>query len=91
MMKCRICNREFAELPTNAVQIGRRRPHSLGIFQFDGEVHHLVDMNRPPRPATSSAQAVHKRWHVGKGITKHGCIYCSPAQEIKNGIGTESI
>ncbi|SRR6266480_1080974 len=65
MYRCRICSKEFAEIPPDAVEIAAKRRGTL--YQFlGGEVHDLY--------RARSVSADH-RWHRNP---RWDCIFCYP-------------
>jgi len=65
MYRCRICSKEFTEIPPDAVEIAAKRRGTL--YQFvDGEVHDLY--------RARSVSADH-RWHRNP---RWDCIFCFP-------------
>jgi len=70
MYKCRICSKEFNEIPPDAIEIAAKRRGTL--YQFSGgEVHDLY--------RARSVSADH-RWHKSK---TWDCIFCFPKQKLE--------
>jgi len=68
MYKCRICSKEFSEIPPDAVEIAAKRRGVL--YQFgDNTVHDLYRV----RPKSAD-----HRWHKSK---TWDCIFCFPKQK----------
>ena|SRR6266480_419360 len=64
MYRCRICSKEFTEIPPDAVEIAAKRRGAL--YQFGGEVHDLSRMR---------LKSADHRWHRN---VVFGCELCFP-------------
>src|SRR2546429_6653994 len=75
MYRCRICSKEFTEIPPDAVEIAAKRRGTL--YQFDGAVHDLR------RLIKFTAEQKHKRWHK-TSQPRPDCLFCHTPPKRRN-------
>jgi hypothetical protein len=67
---CRLCHKQFAEIPIGAVEIGKGRRGSFRIYKIGEDIHDLG------RTRLRFPNGAHERWHVQRGIKKADCEFC---------------
>ncbi len=85
MYRCRICSKEFSEIPKDAVPASQMW-HGYQLLRFkNGEVHDIKEIRpRCLNQEQVSARAkfgAHTRRHVNRNIKKENCQFCFPSQE----------
>jgi len=83
MFRCRLCDRQFSEIPSGAILVRNGRHYKM--YKFDGQLHDL-GLIKPThqeqvRRVGSSGIGPHVSKHVNRGIRKRGCKFCEGGTE----------
>jgi hypothetical protein len=89
MLICKLCQKTFDGIPSDAVPVSQRRQGGYQLFQFkNGELHDLREVRAPvltlEQLSARAKRGAHTRRHRNVGIQKENCAFCFPSQPITN-------